>query len=309
MQSESEEMNNIENIDTNMNVNKNDSNDIGKEEEVKNPHNLVNKNLNSLQNNLINSNINNNSNFTDREIQNIRELRKYLNEDDNYLGKVEKLGVRFTRKMVNNIIEPKVRLYYTNVKTIDENVRITANLCIVHGFGHYSQEFYEVAYFLAKNGVNCHLVDLRGHGLSGGCRFDWTVEDLHSDILTLIKTAEADGVDLPTFVMGHSMGGGLVASLFINNQYLQVNGVILSAPLLGHPLTVDYHSVKFFILSKIGNNLREFILNGNINPTELCKDEREIIRILNDKRIIPFANPKSFRSLMKNCERILENCR
>jgi acylglycerol lipase len=239
-----------------------------------------------------------------------KDLRKFLNDDENVLGKVEKLGVRFTRKFVPNILNQSIRLYYTNIKTMDlENIKIIASLCFVHGFGHYSQEFYETAFTLAKAGINCHLIDLRGHGYSGGCRLDWTIEDLHTDILTLIKQAESDGVDLPLYVFGHSMGGGLVASLFINNQYLQVNGVILSAPLLGYPLNVDYDSFKFFILSKTGNNLREFVMNGNINPTELCKDERELIRIINDKKILPMASPRSFRSIMKMCERILENAR
>ena len=179
----------------------------------------------------------------------------------------------------------------------------------MHGFGHYSQEFYEMAYFLAKNGINCHLIDLRGHGYSGGCRFDWTIEDMHTDFITLIKQLDADGVDLPFYIFAHSLGGGMVTSLFINNQYLQVNGIILSAPLLGLPMNANLDNTKTFVLSKIGTHLREFVISGNINPTELCKDEREIIRILNDRRIIPLATPRTFRSIVKNSQRVLENCR
>jgi acylglycerol lipase len=278
------------------------NNNLQNLENLNNPNNL---NSNSTSNHSGNS-----LSSSDQEFEKFKQLRKFLNEEDNLLGKVEKNGVRFTRKFVSNILNQNIRLYYTNVKSLEsENVKITASLCIVHGFGHHAGEFYELAYFLAKNGINCHLLDMRGHGYSGGCRLDWTIEDLHTDILSLIKQAEADGVDLPIYMFGHSMGGGLVASLFINNQYLQVNGIILSSPLLGLPLNVDYDSVKFFILSKAGNNMREFVMNGNINPTELCKDEREIMRIINDKKIIPMASPRSFRSMIKNCERVLENCR
>jgi acylglycerol lipase len=242
--------------------------------------------------------------------ENFLKFRKFLNKPNNVLGKAEKNGIRFTRKYIPNVLDPSIRLYYTNIKLIDTiNVKLIANVCIVHGFGHYSQEFYEMAYNLAKEGMNCHLIDLRGHGYSGGCRIDWTIEDLHLDVLTLIKQTESDEVDLPIYVFGHSMGGGLITSLFINNQYLQVNGVILSAPLLGIPLNANFDSVKSYFLSKFGNNLREFILTGNINPTELCKDEREVIRLVNDKLILPLASPRAFRSLIKNCERILENSR
>jgi acylglycerol lipase len=234
---------------------------------------------------------------SDKDFINFSEFRKVLKEKDNLIGKTEKFGVRFTRKFVNNVLDNTIRLYYTNVKRIvKENTKLIANLCIVHGFGHHSQEFYELAFYLANQGINCHLIDFRGSGYSGGCRFDWTIEELQTDLITLIKTTEVDGIDLPIFIFGHSMGGGLVASLFINNQYLQVNGVILSAPLLGLPLNQPPNTLKFFLLSKLGNDMKEFLLNGRI-------------RILDDKKTIPFANPRDFRSIIKNCERLLENCR
>lgn len=50
-------------------------------------------------------------------------------------------------------------------------------------------------------------------------------------------------------------------------------------------------------------------MNGRINPTELCKDEREVVRILNDKRIVSFASSKSLKSLIETCEEIIPNCR
>lgn len=269
----------------------------------------------NIINNKVDSNLDNISNLinnsTEKEvIEAFRDFRKFLNEDENLLGKAEKFGIRFSRKYIKNILDNNIRLFYTNIKPINtEKTPIIANLCIIHGFGHYSQEFYEMACFLAKNGINCHLIDFRGHGYSGGCRFDWTIEDLQTDLLTLIKQAESDGVDLPIYIFAHSMGGGIVTSLFINNQYLQVNGIILSAPLLGPPMNSKMDKAKSFILSRVGNHMREFVISGNINPTELCKDENEIIRILNDKRILPLATPRTFRSIIKNCERILENCR
>ncbi len=100
------------------------------------------------------------------------------------------------------------------------------------------------------------MIDLRGHGFSTGSRFDWLIEELHTDIITLIKVAENDVPSLPLFVFGHSLGGGLISSLFIKNQYLQVNGIILSAPLLGNPLMLETDAFKSFILDRVGNDLR-----------------------------------------------------
>lgn len=180
-----------------------------------------------------------------------------MNEDDNIIGSVERSGIRFTRKFITNYKEPTVRLYYTKVipEAINK-INPIANLCIVHGFSHYSGEFYEFANFLAKNGVICHLIDLRGHGYSGGIRLDWTTSELQSDILTLLKEALNEDEELPTYVFGHSMGGGLVASLFVNNENLQVNGVILSAPLLGIPLNVDQNGYALDVFKCFGDGLR-----------------------------------------------------
>lgn len=161
----------------------------------------------------------------------------------------------YNRKYIQNLTDEKIRLYYTNVKSSSISVKPIATLCVVHGFGHHSGEFLEFMTVMARNGIQCHAIDLRGHGYSGGARFDWIVEDFHSDIISLIKVAESEN-QLPVFIMGHSMGGGLISSLFIKNQYLQVNGIILSAPLLGSPLTVEKNEFKSFLLGKIGNEIR-----------------------------------------------------
>lgn len=113
-----------------------------------------------------------------------------------------------------------------------------------------------MASVMAKNGIECHMIDLRGHGYSAGTRFDWTIEELHSDIITLIKISEMDNINTPIYVFGHSMGGGLISSLFIKNQYLQVNGLILSAPLIGFPLNSQHDYFKHYVLGKVGNDLK-----------------------------------------------------
>lgn len=196
----------------------------------------------------------------DEKKENFHEIRKILREEENLLGKKEFNGIQFTRKYVNNINDPFTRLYYTNVKPSDvSKVNLIANLCIVHGFGHYSAMFLEFAYAMAKEGINCHLIDLRSHGFSGGTRFDFTVEGCHEDIITLIKQAENDSHELPLYIMGHSLGGGLVTSLFINNQYIQVHGIILSSPLLSYPLNLELDNKKLFFLSRFGQNLKVYL--------------------------------------------------
>ena len=76
------------------------------------------------------------------------------------------------------------------------------------------------------------MIDLSGFGQSGGSRGDSTMEELHGDMELALKLIDPE---LPLFIMGHSMGGGLVSSLMMQNPGLKIGGVILSSPLLGNP--------------------------------------------------------------------------
>lgn len=76
------------------------------------------------------------------------------------------------------------------------------------------------------------MIDLSGFGQSGGARGNSTIKELHSDIETIIKMMDAD---LPLFIFGHSMGGGLISTLLMQNPHLQIAGVLCSSALLGYP--------------------------------------------------------------------------
>lgn len=76
------------------------------------------------------------------------------------------------------------------------------------------------------------MIDLSGFGQSGGSRGHSTMSELQNDIEIMIKLMDPN---LPLFVLGHSMGGGLVSSLMIRNPGLNIAGVITSSALFGFP--------------------------------------------------------------------------
>lgn len=237
-----------------------------------------------------------------------QDIKKTLDSDDYYIGEVNNQQFNITRYYITNINDIYVRLYYSKIK-YHGNIQPIAKICFVHGFGHHSFDFIDLALFLSQRGMICHMIDLRGHGLSGGTKMNWNIYDFHSDIITLIKQSEKDNFDLPLYIFGHSMGGGLVSSLFINNPYLQVNGIILSSPLLGFPVNVENNFLKNYFIRNFGSSLKDLMINGNINPTSLTKDDSEIPKMIMDKRSIPICTPYSFKHLMKMFTRIIENSR
>jgi len=89
-----------------------------------------------------------------------------------------------------------------------------AVLVVVHGFGEHSGRYEELARFFAHRGFAVHAYDHVGHGQSSGRRghvdgFDW----YHDDLERFLAFARAEHPGLPLVLLGHSMGGLVVASL------------------------------------------------------------------------------------------------
>ena len=105
-----------------------------------------------------------------------------------------------------------------------------AVVVIVHGIAEHSGRYEHVARQL--NAANLSVVgyDQRGHGRSGGRRGHVdSMDQLHDDLED--QLAGAARLGLPTFVLGHSMGG-LVTTSYALTDRPQPQGLVLSAPAL-----------------------------------------------------------------------------
>jgi acylglycerol lipase len=116
---------------------------------------------------------------------------------------------------------------------IPESAR--ASVLVVHGFAEHSGRYEHVGQFLAERGFAVHAYDHRGHGRSAGrrChvdRFDEYLDDL-SIVLEQIRTDRSGD---PAFLIGHSMGG-LVVATFARERKPDVSGVVLSGAALALP--------------------------------------------------------------------------
>ena len=72
--------------------------------------------------------------------------------------------LQYNRYFIPSLDREFINLYYTNIRkpTLPDDA---VNICLIHGFAHHSIEMYALASFLAKNEINCHMVDLTSHGL------------------------------------------------------------------------------------------------------------------------------------------------
>lgn len=107
-----------------------------------------------------------------------------------------------------------------------------AVMSLVHGFGEHCGRYADMATHLNAAGISVIAVDLRGHGRTEGMRgVCKNYSDMISDASSLINEAKRLYPDLPHYLFGHSMGGGIVLHMGLN-QDDNLAGYLVSAPLI-----------------------------------------------------------------------------
>lgn len=89
-----------------------------------------------------------------------------------------------------------------------------ARLAWVHGLAEHGGRYLPTLEWFAARGFECAVLDLRGHGRSGGRRvFVRRFSDYLDDVEAFLGWAgrELGAAELPLFLLGHSMGGLVVA--------------------------------------------------------------------------------------------------
>src|SRR5262245_21259221 len=110
-----------------------------------------------------------------------------------------------------------------------------ARVALIHGFAEHGGRYAATLSALAAGGLDAWVLDLRGHGRSGGRRTfvrAWT--DYLDDVEAYLRHVEQAGGETPLFLVGHSMGGLVVASALLarRERLPAVAGAVLLSPLL-----------------------------------------------------------------------------
>jgi len=113
--------------------------------------------------------------------------------------------------------------------------RARASILLVHGFGEHSGRYEHVGRWFADRGFAVHAYDHRGHGRSAGrrCHVD-RFDDYLDDLAVVLERVRADAPETALFLVGHSMGG-LVVATFARERSPSVTGLVLSGAALAMP--------------------------------------------------------------------------
>jgi len=104
-----------------------------------------------------------------------------------------------------------------------------ASVVIVHGYAEHSGRYHHVAERLAGSGYAVYAFDLQGHGRSEGRRaFVRSLDEHVADLRAFLDRVSKRAPHLPLFLLGHSMGGTVVALLLVSDGQ-GLRGAVLSA--------------------------------------------------------------------------------
>lgn len=108
-----------------------------------------------------------------------------------------------------------------------------ALLVISHGFKAHGGLYAWAAEQLAATGLSVYAIDHRGHGESGGDRYEaQNIAEFVADIDQLVELAKSQDPGLPVFLLGHSAGGVMGCVYALENQ-AKLAGFICESYALG----------------------------------------------------------------------------
>ncbi len=194
-----------------------------------------------------------------------------------------------------------MRLYY-RYWIPDEPKKI---LCIIHGHGEHSGRYRMMATKLMEKQIAVYCMDLRGHGKSQGKRgHAKSLELLLSDIEELLKAARVQDLESPLFLMGHSMGGNLVANYMIANDSREISGFILSAPWFKLKTEPPAWKVRSGLL--IGRVWSSFTSRTGVDPTNISRIASEVEKYVEDPMIHDKVSAALFKTVLKGIDHAQE---
>jgi alpha-beta hydrolase superfamily lysophospholipase len=177
-------------------------------------------------------------------------------------------------------------------------------LCIVHGLAEHAGRYQGMARHLSAAGIAVLAVDLRGHGQSTGKRgHTRRYAHLLDDVEELLKAARAEYTDAKLALLGHSMGGNLVANFVTARSTTELTAFILSSPWLR--LAFDPPTWKLTLARWMNHVLPGLTQNNELDPTLISRDPAEVAAYTNDPLNHTRISVRMYNEIVKHGEQAL----
>ena len=179
-----------------------------------------------------------------------------------------------------------------------------AAVILVHGMFEHARRYEELAEYLAGHGLSTFVLDLRGHGASEGRRghvrsFDVLLQDLdrfRREVRGLVT------VDLPLFLIGHSLGG-LVGLRYLEEYEVSFHGAVITSPWLGTAVSIPRWQV--LMAAVLNRVLPAFPFPFKLDASELTQDPDRAADYRDDPQIHSTITPRLFTEISSAIETAL----
>jgi acylglycerol lipase len=154
---------------------------------------------------------------------------------------------------------------------------------LVHGLAEHSGRYEHVGAYLAAAGCAVHAYDQQGHGKSSGTRcharrFAHLLDDLEG----FVASVRAGQPSLPIYLVGHSLGGLLVAS-YASQRNPDVAGIVTSGAALALPN--DLSRGRVFLARGLRWIAPRLSMPAGLDPEALSRDQEVVRAYLEDPMV------------------------
>ncbi|KAL5522792.1 hypothetical protein ACEPAG_8810 [Sanghuangporus baumii] len=188
-----------------------------------------------------------------------------------------------------------------------------AILVFLHGFIEHIGRFAHVFPRWQEHGVSVFAYDQRGFGKTAEDVEHRSTDSSYGKTSGEHQLEDAEwavgeaksrlGEGLPVFVMGHSMGGGIVLDLATRTKH-SIAGIVASAPLIlqtkAAPKISRYVAGKISVLTPYTN------IPASVNANDLSRDKRVGEEYLKDPLVKQKASLKCISDILNRGEELLE---
>jgi len=144
-----------------------------------------------------------------------------------------------------------------------------AHLALIHGYGEHCSRYAHVASAFNDAGIAVHTYDQRGFGHSPGKRaYIARFESLLQDLDVFLAHIQPRFLGKPCFLMGHSMGGLVLAS-YVETRTIHPPGLVFCSPFLA--FSDDVSPILLKLADLIGT-VAPWLPIGGVDNTYLSRD-------------------------------------
>lgn len=154
---------------------------------------------------------------------------------------------------------------------------------LVHCFGEHCRRYDRLAGALAIAGFTVKALDLKGHGRTGGARGDLgALEEALADVRAFYEAAVGERGGGDGFLLGHSMGGVLVAAWAASGS-CPARGIVMSAPAVHVAMLPSYKARLARVLGRVVPRAPV----ARVDPKTISSQREEQVLYASDPLVCP----------------------